>query len=251
MKHLNKPAKSALRLVGYCRVSTETQADRGVSLDAQEERLRAYAKAMGIHLAAVVRETASGRLPPERRPILAGVLARIRSGEADGLLVLRLDRASRRLRHAIDLLDESARRSWRFVAVEQHLDTGSAVGRFTASLLASLAALEAETISERTKGGLAQVAREGRARSRWLPYGWRSASGGIEARGDRRRLVPHAGEQKTLRTMLSMRRRGLGPLRIANRLTRAKVPTRSGRPWSLGSVRAIIETAKRLAEVAA
>jgi site-specific DNA recombinase len=243
---MNKVAKpAALRLVGYARVSTETQADRGVSLDAQEERLRAYAKATGAEVVSVERETASGRLPPERRPVLTRVLTRIRAGEVDGLLVLRLDRASRRLRHAIDLLDESARRNWRFVSVEQHLDTGSAMGRFTASLLASLAALEAETISERTRGGLVQVAREGRARSRWLPYGWRSASGGIEARGDRRRLVLHAGEQKTLRRMLALARSGLGPLRIANRLNHGNVASRSGRAWTVGSVRAILATAER------
>jgi hypothetical protein len=45
-------------------------------------------------------------------------------------------------------------------------------------------------------------------------------------------------------------RKGTGPLRVTNSLTRAKVPSRSGRPWTIGSVRAILATAARRAEIA-
>lgn len=247
---MKKPTSAPLRLLAYARVSTESQADRGVSLADQEVRLKAYAAAIGAELVAVICEQASGRLSPDRRPELAKILSRVRAGEVDGVLVLRLDRLTRRMKDAVSLLDESSRKGWRLLSVQESLDTGSPVGRFVANLMASLAALEAEQVSERTRAGLAQVAREGRARSGRLPYGWRNADGREkQKRGDRRRLVPHDGEQKTLRRMLSLNRKGLGACAVATRLNAAKVPSRSGRPWTMGNTRSILATAGRRAEI--
>ncbi len=80
----------APKLVGYARVSTEEQAVAGVSLDAQESRLRAYVTAHGGELVALERdEGVSGKIAPERRSGLASALSRVRSGEADGLLVVK------------------------------------------------------------------------------------------------------------------------------------------------------------------
>ena len=119
-----------LRLVGYSRVSTEEQAVTGVSLDGQESRLRAYVTAHGGELVALERdEGVSGKVSPERRVGLARALSCVRSGEADGLLVVKLDRLSRSTRDVLDLVDEARRRDWRLVSVSEHLDTGSAAGR--------------------------------------------------------------------------------------------------------------------------
>ena len=73
-----------MRLVGYLRVSTEEQAREGVSLDAQQDRLRAYAKAHDAELVALDRdEGVSGKVRPESRPGLSKSLHRVRSGDAD------------------------------------------------------------------------------------------------------------------------------------------------------------------------
>lgn len=249
MKH---PKKPRLRLVGYARVSTDSQADRGVSLASQVERITAHAKAMDAELIAVHQETASGRLPPERRPHLSRALALVRSGEADGLLTLKLDRVSRRMRDAVTLLDESARKGWRLIATEQSLDTGSPMGRFVANMMSALAQMEAEQISENTKRGLAQVARSGRARSRCVPYGYRTRDGGTEqVKGDRRQLALDHAEQAVLKRIAALRKRGLGARRIAHALNKAKLLTRSGQPWTFRRVRKIVETVERRAEIAA
>ena len=59
---------NGLRLIGYVRVSTEEQAREGVSLDAQESRLRAYVEAHGGELVALERdEGVSGKIAPARR----------------------------------------------------------------------------------------------------------------------------------------------------------------------------------------
>ncbi len=109
--------ESAMRLVGYVRVSTEEQATEGVSLDAQRERLEAYALAHNAELLAIESdEGISGKVSPEKRLGLAAALARIRADEAEGLLVLKLDRLSRTTRHVLDLVDETSPHGWRLVS---------------------------------------------------------------------------------------------------------------------------------------
>jgi hypothetical protein len=65
-----KTAKTAtVRLVGYARVSTEDQAREGVSLEAQRERLAAYATAHGLELVGIETDAGiSGKVPPAQRP---------------------------------------------------------------------------------------------------------------------------------------------------------------------------------------
>ena len=97
-------------------------------------------------------------------------------------------------------------------------------------------------ISERTIAGLDAIAREGRPRSRFIPYGWRTARGGIKAvRGDRAPLVKHPEEQRALRRMIRLREKGEGPQAIADRLNAAGLRTRVGKPWNRHVVWKILE----------
>ena len=86
------------RFVGYIRVSSREQAENGLSLVAQRDRLRAWAVAHGYELVRIERDSGiSGTVAPEKRPGLAAALGAIRKGKADGLAALKLDRISRRL----------------------------------------------------------------------------------------------------------------------------------------------------------
>ena len=73
-------------------------------------------------------EGISGRVSPGKRPGLAAALTRVRTGEAECLLVLKLDRLSRTTRAVLDLVDETGAQGWRLVSVSEHLDTGTAAG---------------------------------------------------------------------------------------------------------------------------
>ena len=107
--------------------------------------------------------------------------------------------------------------------------------------------MEREQTAERTQFALDAVAREGRARSRFTPFGWRNADNGWEAvKGDRRPLIPHAGERRILRRILRLRKRGNGVKSIAARLnTPGVLNPRTGSAWSHGTVAAILRTVER------
>lgn len=75
------------RVVGYTRVSTEGQADSGISLEAQRSRLAAYAQAMDLELVAVEEDAGRSARTIEGRPGLLRALARLDDGSADGMLL--------------------------------------------------------------------------------------------------------------------------------------------------------------------
>ncbi len=130
--------------------------------------------------------------------------------------------------------------------MQENIDTTSATGRLFLNLLASMAQWERETISERTTAGLDAIAREGRSRSRFTPYGWRTGRGGTKtAKGDRAQLVKHTGEQKTLKRMLRLRDRDKSSPAIADKLNTEGHRTRTGSKWT---GRAIWKTLRRFDE---
>ena len=87
-----------MKIVGYVRVSTATQAEDGLGLDVQKAALRAWCKANGHRLTSILSdEGISGAKELEDRPGLADALDMIRSGKAQGIVVPRLDRLARDL----------------------------------------------------------------------------------------------------------------------------------------------------------
>ena len=87
-----------MKIVGYVRVSTATQAEDGLGLDVQKAALRAWCKANGHRLTSILSdEGISGAKELEDRPGLADALDMIRSRKAQGIVVPRLDRLARDL----------------------------------------------------------------------------------------------------------------------------------------------------------
>ncbi len=83
--------------LGYARVSTDEQTREGVSLEAQRERIRAYAQAKDLPLGDIlVDEGRSGK--DLKRPALQELLARCDRGEVAHVIVWKLDRLTRRTR---------------------------------------------------------------------------------------------------------------------------------------------------------
>ncbi len=238
-----------VRVVGYCRVSTDEQRDEGVSLAAQKDRVAAYATAQDLDLVGVeVDAGISGKVPPEQRPGLASALDRIRRGEADGIVALKLDRISRCVRSVLDLADSARQFVWRLISVSEALDTGTATGRFTLTILAALAQLEREQVSERTAFALAAVAREGRVRSHRTPFGFRTPNGStVAGTGEKAVLVEDEIEQDILAQIVQLHEEsGFGARRIAKALNGRGIGNpRTGGHWTHGTIGSILRTIER------
>ncbi|MGY4572145.1 DNA invertase Pin-like site-specific DNA recombinase [Bradyrhizobium sp. USDA 3256] len=146
--------------LGYMRVS---KADGSQTLDLQKDALLAA----GIKANHLYEDLASGRR--DDRPGLAACLKAVREG--DILVVWKLDRLGRDLRHLVNTVHDLVERGVGFKVLTSHgssIDTTTASGKLVFGIFAALAEFERELISERTRAGLASA----RARGRAVGPGW-------------------------------------------------------------------------------
>lgn len=142
--------KQNSRLVGYARVSTN-----GQELQLQLDAL----KKAGVAKADVFTDKASGS--KAARPGLEKCLQQLTPG--DTLLVWRLDRLGRSIRHLIDLVEDLRQRGVGFKSIcDGAIDTTTASGELIFNVFASLAQFERRLIQERTKAGLTAARARGR-----------------------------------------------------------------------------------------
>ena len=149
--------------LGYARVST-TQQDEALQLDALN---KAGCDRLFI-------DKASGKLAS--RPALDDLLEQARTGDA--LVVWRLDRLGRSLRHLLDVVADLEQRGVGFLSLTEAIDTTTPGGRLVFHVFASLAQFERELLRERTMAGLAAARARGRTGGRptvWTPDKLRTA----------------------------------------------------------------------------
>lgn len=136
------------RKLGYARVSTADQ-----SLDLQISALKS-AGCTNIYKDHGV----SGNTT--KRPAFDALLADIEEG--DTLVIWRLDRMGRSLKHLIEINDLLTARGAYLDSLSDKIDTSNATGEFVFHILGAVAQLERRIISERTLAGLAEAAKRGR-----------------------------------------------------------------------------------------
>ncbi|MCV7215020.1 recombinase family protein [Mycobacterium crocinum] len=137
---------------GYARCSTEEQAEKRNGLEAQRATIDGEAERRGW---AVEHYTDAGVTGKVIGPRLREVLELLASGQGDGLVVAKLDRLSRSIVNAANIIEAAQEQGWSLVVLDLGVDLTTAAGRMVAMNLVNFAQYERELISERTKAGLA------------------------------------------------------------------------------------------------
>lgn len=216
-----------MKAIGYVRVSTDRQADKGVSLEAQEAKIRAMATVQGADLLDVIVDGGESA-KSLNRPGLQKLLGLVNKGEVQAIIVAKLDRLTRSVKDLCGLLELLERRKVALVSVAESLDTSSAAGRLVMTIMGAVSQWEREAIGERTRDALRHKRAQGQ-RAGNIPFGYRLAQDG-------RALEPEHAEQQAMVEIHKLRRAG-NPLRvIATELNRNGHLTRRGTPWRLESV---------------
>lgn len=226
----------ATRVVGYLRVSTEQQADGGVSLDTQREKLIAYAKATDLQLVEIVEDAGISAKTLER-PGLQAALRALTEGRADGILVVKLDRLTRSVRDLGKLVEDFFTKEFSLLSVSDSIDTRTAAGRLVLNVLTSVAQWEREATGERTREVLAHVRAEG-VRLGGEAFGWRRAEA---TDADGRRVVEDVEDERATLALIRTLHQERRSLRaICAELTRCRKRTKRGGRWSPKVVRSIL-----------
>jgi len=223
----------SLSAIGYCRVSTELQAHEGVSLEAQQAKIRAWCEGNGYTLASLHVDAGLSGARSDNRPALQAALTDTCRTKA-ALVVYSLSRLARSTKDAIAISDRLAKHGADLVSLSERIDTTSAAGKMIFRMLAVLAEFERDQISERTKTAMAHLRRQGRRVSRYLPYGFTLAPDGTS-------LVPVPEEQRVLAEIHALRLEGLSLRQIAATLTARTIPTKHGRTWTAKVIHSLLQ----------
>ncbi|GBF34319.1 phage DNA invertase [Desulfocucumis palustris] len=237
----------------YARVSTDEQAERGnieSQVDFAKKYFDLYAAANGITgCEYYLDDGVSGVLPLKDRPAASRLLADARAGKFNALFVYRLDRLARSVKHVLDTYDFLEERNIALKSMTEAFDTSTPTGKFFMTLLASIAALERDTILERTQMGKERAIKEGRWTSGQPPFGYRIS--------DDKRLAVFEPEAEIIRMIFKLYLEGMRTIPIAEYLNARGIatPTQSKKTkntsvgkWHAGHVSIILRNRAYIGE---
>ena len=183
-----------LRCAIYTRVSSDQRLEQDFnSLDAQREAAEAYIKSQaheGWRLRRHRYDDGGFSGGSMDRPALSRLLADIRAGHIDVVVVYKVDRLTRSLADFAKLVELFDTQSVSFVSVTQSFNTTSSMGRLTLNVLLSFAQFEREVTGERIRDKIAASKRKGLWMGGVVPMGYRV---------DNRKLVIDEEEAATVK----------------------------------------------------
>ncbi len=188
-----------MKAIGYVRVSTDKQADRGVSLDAQAEKIRAMAV---VHNAELVDIIVNGGESAKslQCPGLEWLLALVDAKKVQAVTVAKLNRLTRSAKDLCELPERFERRGVALISVAESLDTGSAAGRLVLNIMTAVSQWENEAIGERTRDAMHHK-RTNSERVGNIRFSYRLCA-------DDRHLEPDPAEQAVLNEIRRLRQDG-------------------------------------------
>lgn len=228
-----------MRLVAYIRVSK--QGDRsGDAFQSPDQQRQTIGHAVALARARVVEEIididqSGGTMD---RPGLNRALAMLKSGQADGIVVARLDRFGRSL-EVPTVIEGMAADGHTFLSASDQFDTSTPMGRFALGMMALVARLERERHIETWALSTSNAIKRGVAMK--VPYGYK--------RGPQGRLVVSEPQATVVRTAFRLKASGVGIAQIARDLDAGGVRPAHASAWTRQSVRALLRVRTYLGEV--
>jgi len=136
-----------MKVAIYCRVSTDMQ-----NTDNQASLCHKYCESRGFQVYNIYEDVYSG--VKDSRPSFDHMLRDMRMYRFKGIVVSKLDRLGRSLKHLISLMEEFKNKGVELIAVTQNIDTTTSAGKLQFQIMGAFAEFERNLISERTKEGL-------------------------------------------------------------------------------------------------
>ena len=216
------------KAIGYIRVSTQGQADEGVSLEAQRAKIEAWCNLNDAELVAVFEDAGVSGASMNGRDGLHAALKATSKGMA--LVCYSISRIARSTRDMLEIAERLNTRGSDLVSVTEKIDTTTAAGRMVFKMLAVLADFERDQIGERTKMALAHKRNIGEVYAA-TPFGFDAIDG---------RLVEVKKEAMVIADILRMREAGSSLAEIAESLNARGVEGKRGGRWYASTVRYLI-----------
>ncbi|OUL26803.1 hypothetical protein BV378_12330 [Nostoc sp. RF31YmG] len=219
-----------MKLVGYVRVSSESQAEN-TSLTEQRQKIQAYCYAFGHELLQIFEEVGSGK-NTTHRPQFQSALKLV-SESADGIIAAKLDRLARNTRDVLALVDDVLQPQRKaLILLDLQVDTTTPQGYMILTVMSAVAKLERDIINERTQGG-----RRAKADNGGYAYG-APAFGQKAVDGE---LIPDLEELDAIEAIRKHHKSGKSFGAISTWMNMNGYKTKYGSQWHANSVKRVVD----------
>lgn len=215
--------------IGYIRVSTDKQVTEGVSLEAQEAKIRAWADLNDYELVGIYSDEGISGASMNKRDGLKAALKDMKSGMA--LVAYSLSRLSRSVEDTLAISRQLDKIGADMVSLSEKIDTTGAAGRMIFNMLAVLAQFERDQIAERTQSALRHKKATGKVYSP-TPYGFEAING---------ELIRVAAEADVVAEIVEARGAGQTLQQIADDLNAQGIPTKRGKAWQPATIHLLLK----------
>ncbi|MEI8280911.1 MAG: recombinase family protein [Armatimonadota bacterium] len=216
-----KPTRTSdtVRVIGYIRVSTADQANSGLGLESQRQKIAADCARRGWELLTIIEDAgASGK--GIARKGLQEALDALKGGNAEVLMSAKLDRLSRSVKDVCQIGDMAKFYGWNLVLLDCNIDTTTPYGTAQLNMMATFAQLERELIGLPTKEALAVKKAQGIRLGR-----------------------PVLMSAETEAKVLDLRAKGLSMAKIADQLNSDQMATVNGGLWYASTIKVVLDRA--------
>ena len=216
--------------IGYIRVSTEQQANEGVSLEAQKAKIAAWCVTNGYELVNVFVDAGISGKSMDKRPGLQDAMKALKKGMA--LVSYSLSRLARSTKDALSIGETVAKRKADMVSLSEQIDTTTAAGKMMFQMLAVLAEFERNLVAERTTNALQHKKATNQKYTNITPYGFEAIEG---------RLVQVQAEAAIVAEIQAARASGNTLQSIADSLNGRGIPTKTGKTWQPATIHLLMK----------
>jgi site-specific DNA recombinase len=218
------------KVIGYVRVSSLVQKEKGNSIPNQIEKIKSYCKLNGYELVDILKDDGISGMSKSKRKDYLKLIDIMEDRNIDGVVVNDLSRIGRKMSDVVEFVDIIKKKQIEFHSIKEGINNVSNVGGLIINILSSINQFEVEMLRNR----ISEVKQY--KKSKDLVYGnliyGKSKDGNM--------LIDNIDELKTIKYMKYLRKKGYSYFKISDRLNKRNIKSKNGNQWYGSGVRNVL-----------
>ena len=215
-----------MKILGYIRVSTKLQSEKGNSLKLQKSKIKDYCRLNDFELIEIYEDKGISGMSIDKRDGYKEMVNYLTNNDIDGIVVWSLSRLGRKMKDVVEFMDILKRNNINFFSIKENLSNNDKVGSLIMNILGSINEFEVEVIRERIKDVKRNKKQNGEVYGR-LQYGWDNVDG---------KLIKNEKEFSVIKRIKNLKSRGYSWRKISNRLNDDGIRSKESKIWYDGSL---------------
>jgi site-specific DNA recombinase len=221
-----------MKVLGYIRVSSKMQSEKGYSLKNQSIKIKEYCQFMDYDLIDLFEDRGISGMSIDKRGGYKEMLNYLLNNEIDGVVVYSLSRLGRRMKDVIEFMEVLKENNISFFSIKENLNNNDKIGSLILNIMSSINEFEVETLRDRIKDVKREKKKNGLVYGR-LMYGYNNVEG---------KLTKNENEFKVIKRVKNLRSRGWSWRRISHKLNDDGIRSKEGKLWYDGSLYNVMKT---------